>query len=288
MFIGAQPVNLCGGIGGRCFKFFLAVCAAPGYFVVLFPMRDGVRLTDRPRLRQAVFYVKLKCTGFACKALLFCAVASGKPAQLAKGNTMPKLDFTKAEFATSVGNASQLQTQDRPEFVFAGRSNVGKSSLINKLANRKRLARISATPGKTATINFYTAGDVYLVDLPGYGYAKVSDAERKRWDRLIDGYFAAGREISLLLQLLDCRHAPSKDDVQMLEYLSHYHIPFVAVLTKADKVKPSQHAKIIAEFTDTLALYNCKGILLVSAEKGTGIPELAQCMREALPQEDEG
>ena len=118
------------------------------------------------------------------------------------------MDTTKAEFKASYGLSSQLPERDRAEIVFSGRSNVGKSSLINKLCNRKSLARVSSTPGKTATINFYTVGGVYLVDLPGYGYAKVAQGERQRWDKLINSYFERGRRCALLVQLLDSRHAP--------------------------------------------------------------------------------
>ena len=190
-----------------------------------------------------------------------------------------EIDLSKAEFTISYGLASQLPPPERPEFVFSGRSNVGKSSLINKLCNRKKLARVSATPGKTATINFYGAGDVHLVDLPGYGYAKTSRSERRRWDELINGYFDQGRPVALLMQLLDCRHAPSKDDVGMLEYLTYHCIPFVATLTKADKFKPSQHDRIVAEFTEALKKYSCSGIYLASAEKGLGIEALAERMQ---------
>jgi GTP-binding protein len=191
-------------------------------------------------------------------------------------------DFTKAEFTAAYGLSSQLPAPERSEFVFSGRSNVGKSSLINKLCNRKKLARISATPGKTATINFYGAGDAFLVDLPGYGYAKTSAGERRRWDELINGYFEYrdGRDIRLLVQLLDCRHAPSKEDVGMLEYLTYHHIPFVAALAKADKFKPSQHKRIVDEFIEVLKPYNCSGIYLTSAEKGLGIEPLAEKMQQ--------
>lgn len=192
-------------------------------------------------------------------------------------------DFTKAEFTAAYGLSNQLPAPERPEFVFSGRSNVGKSSLINKLCNRKKLARISATPGKTATINFYSAGDAFLVDLPGYGYAKTSAGERRRWDELINGYFEyrGGRDVRLLIQLLDCRHAPSKDDVNMLEYLTYHKIPFVAALTKADKFKPSQYERVRREFAEILAPYNCNGIFLTSAEKGLGIEDLADAMQKA-------
>lgn len=190
------------------------------------------------------------------------------------------LDFSKAEFEAAYGTSRQLPASERPEIVFSGRSNVGKSSLINKLCNRKKLARISATPGKTATINFYTAGGAYLVDLPGYGYAKTSHSERRRWDELINGYFSASRRVLRLVQLLDCRHPPSRDDVAMLEYLTHYKIPFIVALTKADKEKPSKHAGIIEEFTAFLAIYSPRALFLTSAEKGTGMEPLKEYLRE--------
>lgn len=199
---------------------------------------------------------------------------------------MSMLNFTNAEFETSFGLKSQLPVSTRPEFVFSGRSNVGKSSLINKLCNRKSLARVSGTPGKTATINFYKAGQAVLVDLPGYGYAKTSNAERRRWDELINGYFASGRDLRLLVQLLDCRHAPSKDDVNMLEYLAYHSIPFVAVLTKADKLKPAQYEGTAADFTELLAQYGCKEVILTSAEKRLGIERLAEIMQQHCPLEE--
>ena len=169
------------------------------------------------------------------------------------------MDTTKAEFKASYGLSSQLPERDRAEIVFSGRSNVGKSSLINKLCNRKSLARVSSTPGKTATINFYTVGGVYLVDLPGYGYAKVAQGERQRWDKLINSYFERGRRCALLVQLLDSRHAPSADDEMMLEYLAHHEVPFIAALTKADKLKKSQYAETAARFAEICAPYGCRG-----------------------------
>ena len=152
------------------------------------------------------------------------------------------MNYNKADFIASYGISSQLPESDRPELSFSGRSNVGKSSLINKLCNRKNLARVSSTPGKTATINFYAVDDCYFVDLPGYGYAKVSNADRERWDDLINSYFEAQRHHTLLVQLIDCRHAPSADDIQMLHYLHYHNIPFVVALTKADKLKKSMAA----------------------------------------------
>ena len=195
------------------------------------------------------------------------------------------MDTTKAEFKASYGLSSQLPERDRAEIVFSGRSNVGKSSLINKLCNRKSLARVSSTPGKTATINFYTVGGVYLVDLPGYGYAKVAQGERQRWDKLINSYFERGRRCALLVQLLDSRHAPSADDVQMMEYLHFHRIPFVVALTKADKLKKSEMTAQLEEFRNTCAPYGCKQVFLTSAEKGTGVEELRQYLDACLAPE---
>ena len=180
------------------------------------------------------------------------------------------MNYNNSEFLASYGLSRQLPVSDRPEIVFSGRSNVGKSSLINKLCNRKKLARVSATPGKTATINFYRVDTAYLVDLPGYGYAKVSNVERERWDDLINSYFEADRSVCLLVQLLDSRHAPSADDLQMLEYLHYHRIPFVAALTKGDKLKKSEMAARKEEFEKICAPYGCRAVVLTSAENGLG------------------
>ena len=165
---------------------------------------------------------------------------------------------------------------------------MGKSSLINKLCNRKNLARVSSTPGKTATINFYEVGTAYLVDLPGYGYAKVSGAERERWDRLINRYFESGRRCALVLQLLDSRHAPSADDIQMLEYLQWHGIPFAAVLTKADKLKKAAQEQAVQDFTRICAPYGCTAVILTSAEKGQGIDQLRQLLDTAQEALEDG
>ncbi len=195
---------------------------------------------------------------------------------------MSALELSKAEFKAAYGTSAQLPQTERPEIVFSGRSNVGKSSLINRLCNRKNLARTSATPGKTATINFYEAGEVYLVDLPGYGYAKTSHSERRRWDELISGYFDGKRRLCLLVQLLDCRHAPSKDDLGMLDYLFFHQIPFVAALTKADKLKASQYLRLQEEFTALLQPYHCQKVILTSAEKRLGIEALQRYLADTL------
>ena len=192
------------------------------------------------------------------------------------------MNYNQADFKASYGLFSQLPDSDRPELVFSGRSNVGKSSLINKLCNRKKLARVSSTPGKTATINFYEVGDVYFVDLPGYGYARTSASERKRWDELINGYFESDRQRTVVVQLLDCRHAPSADDMQMMEYLRYHQMPFVAALTKADKLKKSQLAATFDEFETICGPYGCQGVVLTSAENGYGIEELKTVLESFL------
>ncbi len=182
------------------------------------------------------------------------------------------------EFTYSAGLSSQLRPDDRPDVVFSGRSNVGKSSLINKLCNRKALARVSSKPGKTATINFFDAGDFNLVDLPGYGYAKVSKVEKLRWAELVEGYFAAGRNIALVVQIIDMRHKPSVDDMNMINYLYDSGIPFIIVMTKADKLNKGEYASQLEQMTELFADYEGVGLYPFSALKGDG----AQAVSEAI------
>ena len=196
------------------------------------------------------------------------------------------MNFHNVVFETSFGRFDQLPKSDLVEIAFAGRSNVGKSSMINKVFNRKQLARVSAVPGKTATINFFRLESVRFADLPGYGYAKVSNADRERWDDLINSYFEAPRHHTLLVQLIDCRHAPSADDLQMLKYLHYHEIPFIVALTKADKLKKSQLAKTQAEFETLCLPYGCRKVVLTSGENGYGIPELQAVLNEAVAEED--
>lgn len=199
------------------------------------------------------------------------------------------MNYNNCEFMASYGLSRQLPESDRPEIVFSGRSNVGKSSLINKLCNRRKLARVSATPGKTATINFYKVDAAYFVDLPGYGYAKVSNAERERWDELINSYFEADRQLSLLVQLLDSRHAPSADDIQMMEYLRYHRIPFVVALTKGDKLKKSEMAARQTEFETYCTPYGCRKVILTSAENGQGMDVLRALLEQStVEDQDDG
>ena len=192
------------------------------------------------------------------------------------------MNFNKAAFQASYGLSSQLPPCDRPEIIFSGRSNVGKSSLINKLCNRKNLARVSATPGKTATINFYQVDSVWFADLPGYGYAKVSAAERQRWDDLINRYFETGRDYTLLIQLVDSRREPTEDDFQMMEYLRHHRIPFVVALTKCDKLKKSELIPNMDRIREVLELPEECIIVPFSAEKGTGREDLVHHILQAV------
>lgn len=179
-----------------------------------------------------------------------------------------------AEFSAAYGTNKQLPISSKPEIVFSGRSNVGKSSLINKFCNRKNLARVSSEPGKTGTINFYKVNDFSVVDLPGYGFAKVSDKERERWDKLINSYFETGRRINLVIQLIDSRREPSDDDYMMLEYLSHHKIPFVIALTKGDKLNKTQQNAAIEQFKEYCNGYGWSDIILTSVLKNIGIDTL--------------
>ena len=151
--------------------------------------------------------------------------------------------FETAAFEFAAGKLDQLPPSDIPEIVFSGKSNVGKSSLINKVLNRKSLARVSATPGKTGTINFYNLTGVRLVDLPGYGYAKVSQNEKKRWAALVEGYLLSDRNISMIVQIIDMRHPPTQDDIHMIQFLLDSELPFVIAATKSDKLKKTAREK---------------------------------------------
>ena len=197
------------------------------------------------------------------------------------------MNYNKAEFSAAYGTFSQLPPCERIEIAFAGRSNVGKSTLINKIFNRKNLARVSSVPGKTATINFYGLENVYFVDLPGYGYAKIAKSEKRRWSELIEGYLNSDRDIRLIFQLIDMRHAPSADDIHMINYLVEAQLPFIIILTKADKLKKSQLAKTQEDFENICRPYGCQKVVLTSGENGYGIPELQAVLNAALAAENE-
>ena len=184
-------------------------------------------------------------------------------------------------FTYSAGLSSQFCPDDRPDIVFSGRSNVGKSSLINKLSNRKSLARVSSKPGKTATVNFFDGGTFNLVDLPGYGYAKVSKSEKLRWAELVEGYFASGRQIVLVVQIIDMRHAPSSDDMDMIRYLHDSGTPFIVVCTKADKLNKTEFAAQQAALGELLAPYG-GALYPFSALNGQGAGKIEEAIKSAL------
>lgn len=192
------------------------------------------------------------------------------------------MKYESFTFETSFGVSAQLKASEMPEIAFAGRSNVGKSSLLNKLLNRKNLARVSSVPGKTATINFFKGDGVRFVDLPGYGYAKVSRDEKARWGTLMEHYFGSGRDIRLVVQLTDMRHPITADDRDMLDFLTYHHIPFAVVMTKADKLNKTETAKRMEEIQAELAPYAPQAVIPFSALKGTGVPELKRVIEASL------
>ncbi len=189
------------------------------------------------------------------------------------------MKFENAYFELAAGTSGQLPASDMPEIVFAGHSNVGKSSLINKILNRKSLARVSSQPGKTATINFYNLDGTRLVDLPGYGFAKVSAAEKKRWAELIEGYFNQERDLRLVVMLIDARHPASKDDMLMLNYLIDGEFPMIIVLTKIDKLKPNERKKRLAAIPDELDV-DLEYMQPFSAVTGEGVEDLRRLILE--------
>lgn len=185
------------------------------------------------------------------------------------------MNYNKVEFEAAFGTLKQIPQSDLPEIVFAGRSNVGKSSMLNRIFNRKNLARVSSMPGKTITINFFKVEDVRIVDLPGYGYAKVAKGEKRRWAEMMEGYFQSPRNIKLVVQLVDMRHKPSEDDYIMMRFLRDAGLPFIVAATKSDKLNKTQYKERceglrteLAEFGEDLV------IIPFSSEKGEGTDTL--------------
>ena len=194
------------------------------------------------------------------------------------------MNFNNAEFECAYGVSSQLPPSGIPEIAFAGRSNVGKSSLLNKLFNRKQLARVSSVPGKTITINFYNVDGYKFVDLPGYGYAKISKKEKARFGELMEGYFQSGRNIKLVVQLVDMRHQPSADDYGMIEFMKQMNIPFIIVMTKADKLKVKEYKKRLEESRLELKTADETAIIPFSSQTGEGTEKIKALIEEALDQ----
>ena len=185
------------------------------------------------------------------------------------------LNFNKAEFIRSAVKKEDFLRDGLPQLAFAGRSNVGKSSVINRLVNRKNFARVGASPGKTTQINYFRIdGGAYLVDLPGYGYAKVSMAERQRWGKLIEAWFNDTSLMALGIMLVDLRHKPTADDITMGEWYKASGKPYVVVANKLDKVKKSELKGNLQRIRETLELADEVKIIPFSAEKGDGKEEL--------------
>ncbi len=180
------------------------------------------------------------------------------------------LNLHKAEFIRSAVSAADFPRDGRPQIVFAGKSNVGKSSVINRLLNRRAFARVSAQPGKTIHINYFSIDEtIYLVDLPGYGYARVSRGEQERWGRLMDVYFAE-QLMTLGIQIVDIRHAPTADDRTMANWFLQSGVPFVVIANKLDKIKRSEREPNLARIRETLRLPEACPVIPFSAEKGDG------------------
>ncbi|MEW9107984.1 MAG: ribosome biogenesis GTP-binding protein YihA/YsxC [Cytobacillus gottheilii] len=184
------------------------------------------------------------------------------------------MKVVSSEIVISAVKPDQYPESNLPEFALAGRSNVGKSSFINKMLNRKALARISSKPGKTQTLNFYLINEIlHFVDVPGYGYAKVSKKEREAWGKMIETYLTSREQLKAVVQIVDLRHPPTNDDVMMYEFLKHYNIPCVIIATKADKIPKSKWQKHLKVTKETLDLDPQDSVVLFSSETGQGKDE---------------
>ena len=194
----------------------------------------------------------------------------------------------KAKFLLSQSKFGGFPQQGMPEIAMAGKSNVGKSSLINSLTRHSKLARTSSEPGKTRLINYYLINeDFLLVDLPGYGFARAPKSEQEKWAQMIEGYLTGSQQLKHVFHLVDIRHAPTKEDQMMTEYLRHYDIPFTVIATKADKLSKAQRSRSIPVICRTLVVQPWE-IIACSSEDGTGLEALTDAMERVLaPQTEE-
>ncbi|QED48820.1 ribosome biogenesis GTP-binding protein YihA/YsxC [Cytobacillus dafuensis] len=184
------------------------------------------------------------------------------------------MKVNSAEIVISAVKPDQYPDQTLPEFALAGRSNVGKSSFINKMLNRKSLARTSSKPGKTQTLNFFIINEIlHFVDVPGYGYAKVSKKEREAWGKMIETYLTSREQLKAVVLIVDLRHPPTQDDTMMYGFLKHYEIPCIIIATKADKIPKSKWQKHIKITKETLDLDPNDHLILFSSETGHGKDE---------------
>ncbi len=189
--------------------------------------------------------------------------------------------FDRVKYEASYGTAQQLPESEHIEIAFAGRSNVGKSSMLNKILNRKNLARVSSVPGKTVTVNFFDCDGIKLVDLPGYGYAKVNFNEKKRWADLMEGYFTSDRNIRLVVQLTDMRHPVTKDDLDMMRFMQSAGYDFIVVMTKSDKLNKTERTKRMEAIHTELAEFGDVQIIPFSASNGEGADEIRKAIEAA-------
>ena len=192
------------------------------------------------------------------------------------------MNYNKAFFEKAFGISSQLPISDSNEIVFAGKSNVGTSSLLHKIFSRKSLARVSSVPGKTITINFYDVDGVKFVDLPGYGYAKISKQEKLRFAELMEGFFHSDRNIKLVVILVDMRHSPSKDDLNMIDFVKQMNLPFVIALTKSDKLNKTEYNKRMSLVKDELGVEDSIAVIPFSSKTGQGVEEVKKCIEDSI------
>ncbi|GGH33622.1 ribosome biogenesis GTP-binding protein YihA/YsxC [Paenibacillus segetis] len=197
------------------------------------------------------------------------------------------MKVTNSEFVISAVGPDQYPVDGLPEIALAGRSNVGKSSLINRMINRKNLARTSSTPGKTQHLNYYRINDeLYFVDFPGYGYAKVSKTKRQVWGEMIEKYLLERETLRLVMLIVDLRHPPSKDDEMMYDWLKHYDMPVCVVATKADKIPKSRWPKHLKIIRESLAMRAGDGFIMFSSEEGLGKDQLWSHINQHIRSED--
>ena len=193
------------------------------------------------------------------------------------------MNYNNAIFEKSFGTAEQLEASDLPEICFCGRSNVGKSSLINRVLGRKSIARVSSKPGKTVTVNFYRVGDFRLVDLPGYGYAKVPFSEKSRWAELMESYFQSGRNIKMAFQLIDMRHPATEFDISMLDFMSQVGIPYSVIITKSDKLNKTETENRLSLIREELGVFaENTEIIPFSAQNNDGVEKLRSVIENSL------
>ena len=195
------------------------------------------------------------------------------------------MKISSVEFVKSVASIEQIPKDNLAEVAFAGRSNVGKSSLINCLLNRKKLAKISSTPGKTRQLNYFRINDrFYFVDLPGYGFAKVSKSEKLQWQALIESFITSSRNLKAVVLITDSRIGPTKLDVQLIEWLYSVAVPLILIATKCDKLSRSALSRQIAHYNKTLGSYQIENIIPFSSVNGTGKKPLSSLIFDKIGQ----